>query len=255
MPQFLVQPGDLDPASGSAVLRGEEARHLLRALRARTGDPVSIFAGDGRRWRGLLAQSAGGEARVEGLAPLPPNEAPLTAELIQALPKGERWEWILEKGTELGAARFHPVLTDRTVARVPEARAGDKVERWRKITLAAAKQCERARVPTVAAPLALTQCLAGLGPAGPGELRLALTERQPGPGAGGSQEATSPVRRVLLAAGPEGGWSEEDRRCLASAGFRPWGLGPRILRSETAAVAALAVLQARWGDLEPPGPP
>jgi len=255
MPQFLALPGDLDPASGEAVLRGEEARHLLHALRARTGDPVCVFDGAGRRWQGRLADAGRGEARIEALASLPANESRLAVELIQALPKGDRWEWILEKGTELGATCFHPVLTARTVVRVPGARAGNKLERWRKIAFAAVKQCERARVPKVAAPLSLRDCLAGLGPARAGQLRLALTERSSGPGALVPGTPANWVPSVLLAAGPEGGWSEEDRQLLAGVGFRPWGLGARILRSETAVVAALAVLQARWGDLEPPDQP
>ncbi|MBE0618429.1 MAG: 16S rRNA (uracil(1498)-N(3))-methyltransferase [Proteobacteria bacterium] len=249
MPQFLVQSGDLDAASGTAVLRGEEARHLLRVFRARPGDAVHVFDGEGRRWLGQLVGAGRGEARVEGLAPLPTNEAPVALALIQALPKGERWEWIVEKGTELGVLHFHPVHTARTVSRVPAARGSEKLQRWRKIALAAAKQCERARVPAIAAPLDLRACLAALGQPDAEERRLALTERCRGTRAA---ETVGPVLRVVLAAGPEGGWSEEDRTALDAAGFQSWGLGPRILRSETAAVAALAVLQARWGDLERP---
>lgn len=249
MPQFLVHSGDVDHATRTASLYGEEARHLVRSLRATPGDPIILFDAEGHRWLGRAGTLTRDSVCVEFLEPLPTNEPRVALDLVQALPKGERWEWILEKGTELGVRRFLPVLTQRTVARLPPSREADRLHRWRKIARAAAKQCERALVPEIAAPRDAEATLRSLGPVPPGELRLALMERlSPEPGA----RPPLPVSRVVVAVGPEGGWSPEDRSVLAAAGFRPWGLGPRILRSETAAVAALAVALSWWGDLEAP---
>lgn len=261
MPQFLVLPRAVDTREHTALLRAEEARHLAGAFRARRGEPVAIFDGEGRRWQGRVAEIGRGEVRIAELAPLAPNEPPVDVDLLQALPKGERWEWILEKGTELGARRFLPLLTARTVARVPTERLEHRVDRWRKLVLAAAKQCERGRVPSVFPPRELEACLQTLGPAQPGEVRLFLSEREPAvsrppprPRPGVAQVGPG-TARITLAVGPEGGWSGQDRGALAAAGFGPWSLGPRILRSETAAVAALAAVLGRWGDLEPPDAP
>lgn len=261
MPQFLVFPSAMDPGEDTALLRGEEARHLAGVLRARPGEHVAIFDGEGRRWQGRVAAVERHEVRIAELAPLASNEPPVGVDLLQALPKGERWEWILEKGTELGARRFLPLLTARTVARLPAGRVDERVGRWRKIVLAAAKQCERGRVPEVCAPQELAACVENLGPAQPGDVRRFLSERERAAShvlprsRPGAAEATPATGRIALAVGPEGGWSAQDRRVLAAAGFAPWSLGPRILRSETAAVAALAAVLARWGDLEPPDGP
>jgi len=252
MPQFLVQPGDVDAIRATATLRGEEARHLVRVLRVRKGAPVEIFDGRGRRWTGAVLEIGSGSVRVGDLRQLPANEPAVEIELIQGLPKGDRWEWVVEKGTELGVARFRPVYSEHSVARLPEARETDRRTRWGKIALAAAKQCERARVPAVEPIRGLADTLATLGPPVSGEGRLALTERTPGARPGCPDSRPSLVR---LAVGPEGGWSSADRELLAAAGFAPQSLGPRILRTDTAGLAGVVLVLAWWGDLEnsPPG--
>ncbi len=240
MPQFFVDPRDVDEAGGKAVLGADETRHLERVLRLRPGAGLVIFDGGGRRWAATLeATEGGGRASVSGLRRLGSNEPSVSLELIQGLPKGERWEWLLEKGTELGVRAFRPVYTEHGVARLPASRVSARLERWRKIALAAAKQCERGVVPEVAGPLPLPDVVGALPPGGVGETRLALTER-----AGEASESPPAVAggRVLLAVGPEGGWSSGDRRSLQAAGFRPWSLGSRILRAETAALAGAAIL-------------
>lgn len=250
MPQFLVHPCDVD--ASRALLRDGEARHLVVVLRARPGDPVLVFDGEGRRWAGRFAGGDGSGARIEALSPLPANEPPVALHLAAAVPKGERWDWLLEKATELGVTEIHPVSTGRTVAHVPAERAGAKVERWRQRLVAAAKQCERGRVPRVEPPLELGDFCSGLGARGPGEVRVVLAERSGAPGP--RQEGPAPSR-VVLAVGPEGGWEPGELRRLEGAGFSPLGLGPRVLRAETAAVAGLCLVQSRWGDLvTPPGP-
>ncbi|GAB4257176.1 MAG: 16S rRNA (uracil(1498)-N(3))-methyltransferase [Deferrisomatales bacterium] len=251
MPQFLVNPCDVDPALRRARIRGEEAHHLLRVLRARPGQEVLLFDGGGRRWAGRLAGVRDGVGQVEELRALPPNEPPLEVVLVAALPKGDRWEWVLEKGTELGVAGFRPVYTERSVARPPTARLRPRAARWEKLVTAASKQCERGRIPPVGDPVELGRLLAELAPPRPGEARLFLAERSP---ARAPPLPAPPVERVWVAVGPEGGWAPSERAALEGSGFAPVPFGPRILRAETAALAALVWVQARWGDLEPPAP-
>ena len=247
MPQFLAAPEDIEPIRRVAVLRGEEARHLVVVLRAGAGQRVNVFDGQGHRWTGRFAGGDRREARLDQLEPRPPNESPLEVELIQAVTKGETFEWILEKGTELGAVRFQPVFSARSVPRIPGGRAEEKRVRWCKRVVAAAKQCERARLPSVAAPEDLSAHLSRLGPAQRGERRLFLAERTSGQP---SEPGEAAPRLVRIAVGPEGGWEPAERGALDEAGFRPVALGPRILRAETAALAGLVIVQSRWGDIE-----
>lgn len=246
MPQFLLDSADVAPEGGEAVLKGEEAHHLLRVFRARSGDRVELFDGAGHRWRGrLLAGRDGSNARVGDLEPLPPNEAPVAIVLLQSLIKGERWEWLIAKATELGAAAIIPVRSRRSV-RAPRAeRAGPRMLRWRAVALAAAKQCERAKVPMLAEPQDLPEVLRALGTPTAAEGRLVFVERA----LGRPLPPASPVERVYLAVGPEGGWDHEEQAAYRRAGFEEVSLGPRVLRAETAALAALVLAQARWGDL------
>ena len=250
MSQFRTNPDAVDEAAGVAWVRGDEAHHMVRVFRARPGEAVNLFDGTGRRWRGVVA-CAGSPVRVEKLEPLPANEPPHEIHLVQAVPKGERWEWILEKGTELGVSVFHPVLTRRTVVRVPPQKAAARRARWQRIVEAAVRQCERAKIPKVEPLQDLTGALRNLGPAGRGEIRIVWSERSRSAPPGCAE--ISP-RKVVLAVGPEGGWDPEELGFLERAGFVPAGLGPRILRAETAALVGVAVVQARWGDLVAPGP-
>jgi len=248
MPQFLVRPVDVAADSSTATLRDDEARHLIQVLRARPGDAVEVFDGHGRRWTGVIAGIDPGTVRVHSLQRLPDNEPVLDIELIQGLPKGERWEWILEKGTELGVTRFRPIYSDHSVARLSDKRATERQLRWRRIALASAKQCERGRIPSVDPLVGLPSALADLGPPTPGEARIALLERLPSSSL--SRSLSTPPALVRLAVGPEGGWSAADREALASAGFSPYSLGPRILRTDTAGLAGVVMVLSWWGGLE-----
>ncbi len=250
MPQFRTSPDAVDEAAGVAWVRGDEAHHMVRVSRVRPGEAVSLFDGTGRRWRGVVA-CAGSTVRVEKLEPLPANEPPLEIHLVQAVPKGDRWEWILEKGTELGVSVFHPVLTRRTVVRIPPQRAAARRSRWQRVAEAAVRQCERARIPRVEPLRGLAGALRNLGPAGAGEVRIVWSERSCAPPPGGVEGSP---RKLVLAVGPEGGWEPEELGFLERAGFVPASLGPRILRAETAALVGVALVQARWGDLVAPGP-
>jgi 16S rRNA (uracil1498-N3)-methyltransferase len=247
MPQFLVFPDDVDAEAGEARLRGEEARHLLAVLRARPGDLVLVFDGLGNRWSGRLREVRGPEqeAWLGDLTPLPPNEPSVEITLVQSVPKGDRWEWILEKATELGVVRIAPVYSSRSVTAVSHSRRGPKSARWRGIAAAAAKQCERARIPVVEPPVELSAFLSGLRKPSHGEARVVLAERFTGEAALPSE----PLETALLAVGPEGGWAPHEMEAFRLADFIPLGFGPRILRSETAALAGIVTILLRWGAL------
>jgi 16S rRNA (uracil1498-N3)-methyltransferase len=223
-------------------VRGEEARHLGRVLRAREGERVLLFDGKGRRWEGIIARTAAEEVRVTGLAALPSGEPGRDLWLLASLVKGERWEWLLEKAVELGATRILPLLAEYGVAR-PGDRAEAKLDRWRKCLLAAAKQCERGRIPRLDAPLTASSLVGSLPPLPPGEVRFLLAARGSPP----ALHVPPQAPRVLLAVGPEGGWTEAEEKAFLAAGFTAASLGPRILRSETAALAALAMAQCSSG--------
>ncbi len=244
MPQFLVHPADVDEAAAGAVLRGAEAHHLATVNRARVGDPVALFDGRGRRWKGRVARLGRGEVGVAELLPADPHESPLAVDLLVCLPKGDRWEWVVAKATELGVSSLRPLYAEHSVVQLPPARLEGRLEKWRQWLLAAAKQSERGRLPELHAPAPVADLAALLGPQPADEVRLVLAERGTGP----AQPAAQPTR-VRVAVGPEGGWSAADRAQLAAAGFTPFTAGPRILRTETAALLGAALVQAWWGDL------
>lgn len=251
MPQFLVSPNNVDPVGGQAVVTGAEARHLALAFRARPGDRVFLFDGAGRRWCARVCEVAPEAVRLDGLEGAPSNESRLEVTLVQSVPKGDRWTWVLEKATELGVTRIVPVRSRFSVAVYAEDQGAAKVRKWQALAAAAAKQCERGHLPAVGHPTDLARFLASLEPPAPGEARVVLAERsaREGPLPSGA------VERAVLAVGPEGGWAPDELDAFGRSGFVALSLGPRILRSETAAVAGVAALQLRWGDLADPRPP
>ncbi|HEU0154046.1 MAG TPA: 16S rRNA (uracil(1498)-N(3))-methyltransferase [Arenimonas sp.] len=233
---------DAPLAVGSPAALSELASgHLVRVLRLGVGDAVVLFNGDGHDYDARLASvgKRGAEAMVTGVRALA-NESPLAITLAQGVARGEKMDLVLQKGTELGVAAFAPINTERTEVKLDAERAAKRLAHWQGVLVAACEQSGRARVPALAAPLGLAQWAGGthaglklmLDPEG--ELTLA---------------ALPPTDAVTLVVGPEGGLSERDLATLRAAGFRGLRLGPRILRTETAGLAAIAALQSRLGDL------
>ena len=230
-------------APGARIaLPGEAAAYLARVLRLQVGDACVLFNGDGHDYDARLVAVGKRGVEVEVLgATAVDHESPLRLTLLQGVARGEKMDWILQKATELGVVAFVPVNSQRSEVRLDDARAGKRVLHWQAVVAAACGQCGRARVPSVAPPGLLEAAMAEL-PAGP---RFLLD-----PLAGASIAGLEmPGDACVLAVGPEGGWSPRDREQLVGAGFTGLRLGPRILRTETAGIAAIAALQARFGDL------
>lgn len=233
-----LQPGrDVD-------LPAQAGEHLARVLRLDRGHPLRLFNGDGREYTGeiaTLAKRAVG-ARVLELLPASDRESPLRITLAQGIARGEKMDWILQKATELGVARIVPLVTDRTEVKLDAERAQKRLAHWHAVLASACEQCGRNRIPEIAEPAKLYDWAAALGDeAG---LRLALD-----PHGDARARELAVHAQATLAVGPEGGLSDHDLTTLAQAGFRGLRLGPRILRTETAGLTAIAALQAIHGDL------
>jgi len=223
-------------------LEGSAASHVTRVLRLRVGAALILFNGSGGEYEASIDKAHGGELTVAvGAHHALERESPLALTLVQGISRGERMDLVVQKATELGVARLVPVITERSVVKLDAHQADRKLLHWRAIVIAACEQCGRNRLPELAGPLGLREFLSGEGAGG---TRLLLSPHA----ARGLGELTR-AAAVTVLIGPEGGLSEAEQEAAAQAGFAPVRLGPRILRTETAALTALALLQRQWGDL------
>ena len=221
----------------------QAAEHVARVLRLVAGDAVVLFNGDGFDYpsRLLAADRRRVCARVEERRPAQAAESPLALTLAQGIARGEKMDLIVQKATELGVTRIVPLLTERCEVRLDEQRASRRLVHWREVAAAACEQCGRATLPVIEPAQALSAWLAGL--RADDACRLALL-----PEGGQSVRELASPRAAILVVGPEGGFGARDTVTLQQAGFGALRLGPRILRTETAGLAALAALQALYGD-------
>jgi len=230
-------------AEGARVmLGGSAAAHVRRVLRLEPGDALTLFNGDGQDYPSRITGFGRGtvEAAVEGRTGAR-AESPLLVTLVQGIARAERMDLVVQKATELGVSAIVPVATARSVVRLDRGTRERKLAHWRGIAVAACEQCGRARIPALAEPQPLATALAAPAPG----LRLLLA-----PDADAALvTAARGAQAVELLVGPEGGLDDGERLAALTAGYVACRLGPRVLRSETAAVAALAVLQAVAGDL------
>ena len=230
-------------APGARVVLPEAATaHLVRVLRLQPGDACVLFNGDGHDYDARISAigKRGAEAEVIATRTVD-NESPLRITLLQGIARGEKMDWILQKATELGIAEVLPVASERSEVKLDAARADKRLAHWRSVVVSACEQSGRARVPGVAAPQSLASALA-TGPAMPGYLLDPFADQA-------IAGLPAAMDQCTLAVGPEGGWSARDREQLLAAGFVGLRLGPRVLRTETAGIAAIAALQSRAGDL------
>jgi len=222
---------------GAAVLGPEQAHHLRDVLRLGAGDEVEVFDGDGHAYSGRI-EFVGKEIHIASLVQLHSAAQPGTSfVLAAALIKLDRFEWMLQKGTELGVDRFLPLETRFCSVRIPASRLEARLERWRRILMEASRQSRRLTVPKIMPPFAFYALLASTEHAEYARFMLheRASERL------NARDLTS--KNILLCVGPEGGWDEAETRKAEESGFRVVSIGPRILRTETAALAASAIFQ------------
>jgi len=231
--------------SGAVVsLSAAGAYHVARVLRMRPGAPLIVFDGSGMDFPSEIVDVDGDQVSVRLRSQTPATgESPLRITLVQGISRGERMDWTLQKATELGVIGVAPVLTSRSVVRLDEKQAAKKHAHWRAIVIGACEQCGRSRIPTVGMPVQLRDHFANVRKDG---MRLVLSPSAPASLAG----IASLPSKVDLLIGPEGGLDDDEISAAQKAGFMPVRLGPRVLRTETAGVVALTVLQALWGDLQ-----
>lgn len=225
------------------TIRGPLHRHLARSLRSRPGDPILFVDETGLRYHARVEQVEPStlQATIERIEP-PLAPSPCRITLAVGIPKADRMEWILEKATELGVEGFVPLISARTLWRGPEQALG-KLPRWKAIVREATQQSGRGACPEVESPLLFDHFISGR----PGGGVLLWEQERSRSLAAALKDL--PGQRITLVIGPEGGWTESEAQLAASRGFLAAGLGPRTLRTETAAVAAVVICQAIHGDI------
>ncbi|MBF0219162.1 MAG: 16S rRNA (uracil(1498)-N(3))-methyltransferase [Gammaproteobacteria bacterium] len=237
----IFQPDIFSPGS-EVTLNSENSHYLISVLRARLGDAVVLINGMGgefsahiidlqRRSVTLLLDSYCATER----------ESPLAITLLQGLSKGEKMDFTIQKSCELGVQRIIPVITERSVVRLDAKREEKRQQHWQGVAIAASLQCGRNRIAAVDLPISFKEAVANSGDG----LKLLLSPHHAGTALG---SVTKPQHLTLLI-GPEGGLTADEISSATAAGYLPLNLGSRILRTETAALVAMAILQWQWGDL------
>lgn len=228
-------------AHGECRVAASQAHHLIHVLRLRAGDAVTLFDGRGCEYSASIRRidKSGLTLAVTGRC-MVNRESPLTVVLAQGVSSGERMDYTVQKCVELGVSAIQPLTTQRSVVRLAGERADKRVAHWQSVAAAACEQCGRNHLPLIYPLQSLTGWLGG--PVA-GE-RWMLSPRSPTR----LRDFPRPSAGITLLVGPEGGWDEAEIAAAQHAGFAPLALGPRVLRTETAAVAVLAALQVLWGD-------
>ena len=228
-------------SSGAEIELPERAARHCAVLRLRRGDAIVLFNGEGEEFSAELTQVSRGDARARVTSrQKPERESPLAIALAQCVSSGDRMDTTLQKSTELGVSRIVPIASERSVVRLSGDRADRRVAHWRLVVVAACEQCGRNHLPEVEG---ITDLAVFLGEEAGDGLRLLLS-----PDANRNLKQLPLPRRVTLLVGPEGGLTPDERQRAERSGFIPIRFGPRILRTETAPLAAIAAMQALWGD-------
>jgi len=251
--RFFAPPTAFSPGEQTVILSAEEARHARDVLRLRAGDEIYVFDGAGKEFRCVVREFVRHGATLDLKEEVEPahSDPSLDLTLAIALLKGEKFELVIQKTVELGVWRIVPLISERADVRLSDNKLEQKrANRWRRIALEAAKQCGRARVPEVAAPGSVSSFLTESSETNTGPVvRLFFAERE---GKSLSDVIKSSIEyptRILMVVGPEGGWADREIERAREAGWKVVTLGGRTLRAETAAIAIVALLQHRFGDL------
>ena len=245
MPMFFVPADAIAPPS--VHITGVLLDHLRLSLRVHAGDSLTVTDGRGTRYRvqvtEVTARHLAGLIQDTMSAPVRTSPSIIVA---QALLKGEKMDWVIQKATELGVEEIIPVHTARSIVQPRADRLDHQMARWQRIALEAAQQSERWSIPPIHEPVTLAQLVTRVSPA---HDRIVLAERTTGVALTSIALPSDATRRLLLLVGPEGGWEEKELGLVRDHGYVFATLGTGILRAETAALAALSVLQARMGQL------
>lgn len=265
MQRYFIQPEQF--SADMVTITGDDAHHLIRVMRAKAGDRCIVSDGVEREAVVVLRSLEGGQVSAEVETVLPLDREPgVDVWIAQSLPKGDKMELVIQKGTEIGASRFLPFTSERTVVQLDGKKEGKRLERWQKIAKEAAEQAHRNRIPAVDAVLSWKELLQLAAEADAAwfcyekqealELRSQIRAALRGraglelAGADGSAESRASSRpRLLLIVGPEGGFSEREVREAEQAGCRAVSLGKRILRTETAAMVGLTCILYESGEM------
>jgi len=225
------------------TVEGAAGNHISRVLRLRTGDALTLFNGQGGEYGGSIEEIHRDTVVVSVLERREmERESPFQLTLAQGISRGERMDWVVQKATELGVWRIQPLFTERSVVQLDEKQAIRKIQHWRSIAVAACEQSGRNRVPEITQPVGLYEMLEHHTPGGTALLLSPGASLRIADIASAATDAT-----VLI--GPEGGLADVEQAAAIKSGFTPVRLGPRVLRTETAAVCALTLLQQKFGDL------
>jgi 16S rRNA (uracil1498-N3)-methyltransferase len=242
--RFTIAPERL--AADRVTFDADESHHLARVLRLRPGDTVVATDGAGHdftvRLESVGAQATGSVLRVAAR----PTESPLALTLVQAIPKGDKMEAIVRAATELGVACVVPAIAERTIIRLEASKWRERARRWQRVAKEAAKQSGRGVIPEVELPRPLADTLALVSSV---DLALCVWEGEAQPLVAALAALPGPPRTAALLVGPEGGLARSEVDAARAAGWRVAGLGHRILRTETAGPAVIAILQSRFGDV------
>lgn len=231
------------PPGRQVALPDAVARHAVGVLRLRDGDDVILFNGDGSECVGQLVKTGKGAEVMLKATCAPERESPLDITLVQGVSSGERMDYTLQKAVELGVTRIRPVMMKRTIVRLDDEKRHRRRQHWQGVVISACEQCGRNHLPEVAPILDFAEWQAT------GEARSGTRLLLDPEASARLRDRPAPTDEVSLLAGPEGGFDPGEREVLRRIGFQPLSLGPRILRTETAAITAMAVMQGLWGDI------
>ena len=239
---FTDQP--LTPGN-QVVLKGNVAQHLGRVLRARAGDHIALFNGDGQEFAATVLTVSKREVSVDiGEAATPQTESPVYTTLGLCLSKGDRLDWAIQKATELGVGAIAPLYSERVDFSIPQDRMEKRIAHWQQIAINACEQCGRVKVPSITPPQSLLSWVDNVSAEQKWVLHCADDTS-----ASASAVTHGAPRDAALLIGPEGGLTDQEFAAASAEGFQLLQLGPRVLRTETAPAAALSVLSVFWGEM------
>ena len=218
--------------------------HATKVLRLKVGDQFALFNGDGFDYVARVIELSKHNTSVEIVDRYELNhESPLKITLAQGLAAGDKMDWIIQKAVELGIQSIQPLLTERSIVKLDRERADKKLEHWRTVAISACEQTERSIIPDISSPVHLTQWFSNQNPI-TDSLKLILTPAK----AQNINHLEKPSSPVIFMVGPEGGFSEKEMNLALSSAFIPVNFGKRVLRTETASIVALSIMQNLWGD-------